>query len=125
MCHMQERGALVFEPRRFVELRKKPFWQQFMSAESTGMGIFYTLNVFCIQVQLSLPQLGVLHGDRIFCRQSSLAGAPSTPSMSSAFRHGLLRTLFHQLDERNIHFSPAVCRAPICRPLRMPPSCLV
>ena len=59
MCHMQERGALVFEPRRFVELRKKPFWQQFMSAESTGMGIFYTLNVFCIQVQLSLPQLGV------------------------------------------------------------------
>jgi len=47
---LQERGALVFEPRRFVELRKKPFWKQFLSSESTGMGIFYTLNVFCIQV---------------------------------------------------------------------------
>ena len=46
---LQERGALVFEPRRFVELRKKPFWKQFLSSESTGMGIFYTLNVFCIQ----------------------------------------------------------------------------
>ena len=114
----------MFEPRRFVELRKKPFWQQFMSAESTGMGIFYTLNVFCIQVQLSLPQLDVLHGDRIFCRQSSPAGAPSTPSMSSAFRHGLLRTLLHLLDDRSIHFPPAVCRAPACRLLRMPPSCL-
>ncbi len=49
---MQERGALVFEPRRFVELRKKPFWKQFLSSESTGMGIFYTLNVFCIQARL-------------------------------------------------------------------------
>lgn len=49
----QERGALVFEPRRFVELRKKPFWQQFLSSESTGMGIFYTLNVFCIQARSS------------------------------------------------------------------------
>ena len=58
----------MFEPRRFVELRKKPFWQQFMSAESTGMGIFYTLNVFCIQVQLSLPQLGVPTYNRISCR---------------------------------------------------------
>ncbi len=41
---------LVFEARRFVELRKKGFWKQFLSPESTGMGIFYTLNVFCIQV---------------------------------------------------------------------------
>lgn len=49
---LQERGALVFEPRRFVELRKKPFWKQFLSSESTGMGIFYTLNVFCIQACL-------------------------------------------------------------------------
>ena len=49
---LQERGALVFEPRRFVELRKKPFWLQFLSSESTGMGIFYTLNVFCIQARL-------------------------------------------------------------------------
>jgi hypothetical protein len=32
-----------------VELRKQTFWTQFLSAESTGMGIFYTLNVFCIQ----------------------------------------------------------------------------
>ena len=43
----------MFEPRRFVELRKKPFWQQFLSPESTGMGVFYTLNVFCIQACLS------------------------------------------------------------------------
>ncbi len=42
----------MFEPRRFVELRKKPFWKQFLSSESTGMGIFYTLNVFCIQACL-------------------------------------------------------------------------
>ena len=42
----------MFEPRRFVELRKKPFWLQFLSSESTGMGIFYTLNVFCIQARL-------------------------------------------------------------------------
>ena len=49
----QERGELVFEPRRFVELRKKPFWQQFLSPESTGMGVFYTLNVFCIQARPS------------------------------------------------------------------------
>lgn len=47
---VQEHGVLVFESRRFVELRKKGFWKQFFSAESTGMGIFYTLNVFCIQV---------------------------------------------------------------------------
>ena len=45
----------MFEPRRFVELRKKPFWQQFLSPESTGMGVFYTLNVFCIQARPSPP----------------------------------------------------------------------
>ena len=55
MGGLQERGALVFEPRRFVELRKKPFWKQFLSSESTGMGIFYTLNVFCIQACLRPP----------------------------------------------------------------------
>ena len=50
LCYLRRSGGeLVFEPRRFVELRKKPFWQQFLSPESTGMGIFYTLNVFCIQ----------------------------------------------------------------------------
>ena len=38
-------GPLVFEARRFVELRKKSLWQQFLSAESFGMGLFYTLNV--------------------------------------------------------------------------------
>ena len=50
---------LVFEARRFVELRKKGFWKQFLSPESTGMGIFYTLNVFCIQVWVEglLPAL--------------------------------------------------------------------
>lgn len=44
-------GPLVFESRRWVELRKQSFMRQLLSAESTGMGIFYTLNVFCIQVQ--------------------------------------------------------------------------
>ena len=48
---LQEHGALVFESRRFVELRKQTFWRQLTSNESTGMGIFYTLNVFCIQVR--------------------------------------------------------------------------
>ena len=47
-------GPLVFEARRFVELRKKSLWQQFLSSESFGMGLFYTLNVsntgiFCLR----------------------------------------------------------------------------
>ena len=42
----------VFEPRRFVELRKKDFVTQALSAESFGMGIFYTVNVFWIQFYL-------------------------------------------------------------------------
>ena len=42
----------VFEPRRFVELRKKDFVTQALSAESFGMGLFYTLNVFWIQFYL-------------------------------------------------------------------------
>lgn len=42
----------VFEPRRFVELRKQSFWRQVHSGESVGMGLFYTLNVFFIQFYL-------------------------------------------------------------------------
>lgn len=42
----------MFEPRRFVELRKKDFVTQALSAESFGMGIFYTVNVFWIQFYL-------------------------------------------------------------------------
>lgn len=45
-------GPLVFEARRFVELRKKSFSDQFWSSESFGMGIFYTLNVFLMQFYL-------------------------------------------------------------------------
>lgn len=45
-------GLQVFEPRRFVELRKKDFVTQALSAESFGMGLFYTLNVFWIQFYL-------------------------------------------------------------------------
>lgn len=52
----QEHGVLVFESRRFVELRKQSFWRQITSSESTGMGIFYTLNVFCIQVSAGCVQ---------------------------------------------------------------------
>ena len=44
--------AQVFEPRRFVELRKQGFWKQMHSGESVGMGLFYTLNVFFIQFYL-------------------------------------------------------------------------
>ena len=44
-------GPLVFEARRFVELRKKSLWQQFLSAESFGMGLFYTLNVSYLPTQ--------------------------------------------------------------------------
>ncbi|KAL3151740.1 hypothetical protein ABBQ38_012718 [Trebouxia sp. C0009 RCD-2024] len=54
-------GPLVFEARRFVELRKKSLWQQFMSAESFGMGLFYTLNVFCIQFYLGTTRLQLEH----------------------------------------------------------------
>lgn len=50
-------GPLTFEARRFVELREKRFWAQFVSAESTGMGVFYTLNVFCIQFYLGTARL--------------------------------------------------------------------
>ena len=50
-------GLQVFEPRRFVELRKKDFVTQALSAESLGMGLFYTLNVFWIQFYLG----GTLH----------------------------------------------------------------
>lgn len=42
----------MFEPRRFVELRKKDFMTQALSAESLGMGLFYTCNVFWIQFYL-------------------------------------------------------------------------
>jgi len=44
-------GPLVFESRRFVELRKKTFSEQVRSTESLWMGIFYTLNVFFQQVR--------------------------------------------------------------------------
>ena len=47
----------MFEPRRFVELRKQTFWKQVKSAESFGMGLFYTLNVFFIQFYLGAPRL--------------------------------------------------------------------
>ncbi len=52
----------MFESRRFVELRKQGFWKQFFSAESTGMGIFYTLNVFCIQARPPLVMQSLLAG---------------------------------------------------------------
>lgn len=48
-------GPLVFEARRFVELRKKSLWQQFLSAESFGMGFFYTLNVSSLLPQDPCP----------------------------------------------------------------------
>jgi hypothetical protein len=50
----------VFEPRRFVELRKKDFVTQALSAESFGMGIFYTVNVFWIQFYLGGALLAYL-----------------------------------------------------------------
>jgi hypothetical protein len=45
-------GPLVFESRRFVDLRKKSFSEQVRSTESLWMGVFYTLNVFFQQVRL-------------------------------------------------------------------------
>ena len=50
-------GPLIFEARRFVELRKKSFKEQFMSTESFGMGLFYTLNVFFQQFYLGTQRL--------------------------------------------------------------------
>lgn len=50
-------GPLVFEARRFVELRKKTFKEQFLSTESFGMGVFYTLNVFLLQFYLGTQRL--------------------------------------------------------------------
>lgn len=62
-CSGSEGGARhlalqVFEPRRFVELRKQSFWKQVHSGESVGMGLFYTLNVFFIQFYLGVPSPG-------------------------------------------------------------------
>jgi hypothetical protein len=50
-------GPLVCEARRFVELRKKSFKEQFLSTESFGMGVFYTLNVFMLQFYLGTQRL--------------------------------------------------------------------
>jgi len=50
-------GPLIFESRRFVELRKRTFKEQFMSTESFGMGVFYTLNVFFQQFYLGTQRL--------------------------------------------------------------------
>lgn len=52
-------GPLVFEARRFVELRKKSFKDQFYSSESFGMGIFYTTNVFFMQFYLGTTRLQI------------------------------------------------------------------
>ena len=51
-------GPLVFESRRFVDLRKKSFSEQVRSSESLWMGVFYTLNVFFQQVRLWLEPGG-------------------------------------------------------------------
>jgi MFS family permease len=53
-------GPLIFESRRFVELRKKTFKEQFFSAESCGMGIFYTLNIFILQFYLGTMRIQLL-----------------------------------------------------------------
>ena len=50
-------GPLIFEARRFVELRKKSFKEQFFSSESFWMGVFYTLNVFILQFYLGTMRL--------------------------------------------------------------------
>lgn len=50
-------GPLVFEARRFVELRKRSFKEQFYSSESFGMGVFYTTNVFFMQFYLGTVRL--------------------------------------------------------------------
>ena len=65
-------GPLVFEARRFVELRQKSFWQQFLSSESFGMGVFYTLNVFCIQFYLGTTRLQLEHKGLHSSRQPRL-----------------------------------------------------
>ena len=58
-------GPLVFEARRFVELRKKSLWQQFLSAESFGMGLFYTLNVSSLLTKAHMCSLGNMHGHNL------------------------------------------------------------
>ena len=73
---------LVFESRRFVELRKQSFWRQMTSSESTGMGIFYTLNVFCIQVGVgAVPggNAGVTGGEHCRGREQCHLGMSTTP----------------------------------------------
>ena len=54
-------GPLVFESRRFVDLRKKSFLEQFRSTESLWMGVFYTLNVFFQQFYLGTQRLQLEH----------------------------------------------------------------
>lgn len=50
-------GPLVFEARRFVTLRKKTFLEQLRSPESFGMGVFYTTNMFMMQLYLGSMRL--------------------------------------------------------------------
>ena len=124
LCSAQERGELVFEPRRFVELRKKPFWQQFLSPESTGMGVFYTLNVFCIQacpspacacVDAESPKHSLLchHVHSVLCRQRRLVAHLLSPS---AMRHALHACYGSRADLLE-HFNTAhcyQCTKPLC-----------
>ncbi|KDD76078.1 hypothetical protein H632_c366p1 [Helicosporidium sp. ATCC 50920] len=50
-------GPLVFEARRFVDLRKETFWRQLLSPGFAGMCIYYTLNVFALQFYLGSMRL--------------------------------------------------------------------
>ena len=116
-------GPLVFEARRFVELRKKTFsggpagviatcwqaqaWQtlsfidchspyaeQFWSTEALGMGIFYTLNVFIMQFYL-----GGCAVEDAACLQATLPLA-WTPMLTACSRFCHAGTLRVQLENK-------------------------
>ena len=75
-------GPLVFEARRFVELRKLSFFEQFKSSESFGMGCFYTLCVFTMQFYLGECEgWGVVvksNGKRALDRRAAELHTPSS-----------------------------------------------
>lgn len=50
-------GPVVFEARRFVEIRRKTFMEQLFSVEFGAMGVFYTLNIFFLQFYLGTQRL--------------------------------------------------------------------
>lgn len=103
---MQVWGPLIFESRRFVELRQKSLWQQITSAESTGLGLFYTLNIFCIQVMADSALSRTLTHNS----DQSFSAWPQNPFLDLQLcSHSLVDTVTLDPLEVDMHQTEAFC----------------